>query len=168
MNSCIDWDIRFVAAFATDCPNYVLRPQSEDDIDFLTALFIACSPLSASLPPAMVEHQAHLQQIGHTATHPNASRWIVLSGETPIGRIVIDWEGEGASHCVDIALLPAEQGKGTGTQLLKAWITVSALLKRDACLQVFANNPAFALYRRLGFVGSETLDHPMINMVRPA
>ena len=157
-----------MADFAAQRPGFGLRKQSAVDMEFLTALFVACSPLSTSLPLQMVADQARFREIGHEAAFPNASGWIVLSAEIPIGRIVIDWDTDNFSHCVDIALIPAEQGKGIGTHLLKAWTNECSLLQRDASLHVLATSPALVLYQRLGFVGSPDPGHPMIAMVRLA
>jgi ribosomal protein S18 acetylase RimI-like enzyme len=157
-------DDRFIADFTAQCAGFGLRTQCSDDADFLTALFIMCSPLVASLPAAMAEQQARFQNLGHVASHPNASRYIVLSGICPVGRIVIDWNTDGLSHCVDIALNPGTQGKGVGTKLLLAWVRECRLLKRGASLQVLSDNPAIALYKRLGFVGTEVSDQPAVTM----
>lgn len=150
--------------FSAQCPEFGLRTQCGDDADFLMALFIACSPLVATLPTAMAEQQARFQNMGHEASHPNASRFIVQSGGHPVGRIVIDWNTDGESHCVDIALNPETQGNGVGTKLLLAWVRESSLLQRDASLQVLSDNPAFALYKRLGFVETEASDQPAVTM----
>lgn len=158
------------AQFATDIlalyPNLGLRAECESDKPFLFELFMACSPLTTVLPRIMLEQQAFLQDRGSKEEFPMASRWIVLRRGEPIGRIIIDWDYDGQSHCVDIALLPAEQGAGVGTALLKAWIAVSDRLKRDTSLQVLVDSRAKDLYQRIGFVITSTENEPSVTMVR--
>jgi ribosomal protein S18 acetylase RimI-like enzyme len=169
VNSSIESDDRFVADFASQCLPYSLRKQHPDDTDFLADLFIACSPLAGTLPPEMIKQQAAFQRLGHEASFPDASCWVVLDGEKPVGRIVIDWgdvsDANDGSHCVDIAVIPPEHGKGIGTKLLRAWISESSKLRRNAILQVLADNPAFALYERLGFTQSAVSEQPSITMI---
>jgi ribosomal protein S18 acetylase RimI-like enzyme len=60
-----------------------------------------------------------------------------------------------------IAVLPEHQGRGVGTQLLKALISVAAEVYPAISLSVRANNPAVRLYERLGFrsiAGSEVVN----------
>lgn len=165
MKNYSESDDRFIAEFISQCPSFGLRAECAGDADFLTVLFIACSPLSATLPPEMVEYQARFQRIGLETNYPSASRFIILSGEKPVARIILDWDADGATLGVDIAVLPSEQGNSIATKLIRAWIKESTRLKRDVTFHVLADNPACALYKRLGFVETEISDQPTIKMI---
>lgn len=51
----------------------------------------------------------------------------------------------------EIALLPEAQGRGIGTQLLQGVLSAAGRRGVPVQLSVFVNNPAQALYARLGF-----------------
>lgn len=161
-------EVLFAAEVAVRCPELGLRIECDDDSPFLITLFVAVSPLAGTLPSAMIEQQARFQDQGYRAAFPSASRWIVMCRERPIGRIIIEWNIEGVSHCVDLALLSAEQGAGRGTRLLQAWIAVSDRLGLATCLQVISNHGARGAYGRLGFVAIGNPDQPSITMLRQA
>jgi ribosomal protein S18 acetylase RimI-like enzyme len=167
MTNSFDPDQAFAADLAARCPALELRGESADDAAFLTGLFAACSPLAGLLPPAMIEQQAQFQQQGYRADFPAASRWIVTRSGEPIGRFMADWNADGQCLLIDVALLPREHGAGIGTALLQSFIAIAGRQQRACCLQVLANNPAAALYRKLGFgvVGDPV--QPSVTMVRP-
>jgi ribosomal protein S18 acetylase RimI-like enzyme len=157
---------KLTSAFTERCRELNLAVESDADAEFLQSLFIANSPLEGILPPPMLEQQAQMQAASFTAQFPQALRLIVWRGTTPIGRLIIDWDQDGFSHCIDIAVLPQDKGTGIGSALLTAWIAVSQSLGRDCRLMVEADNRARNLYRRLGFVECAG-DNPMrLTMVR--
>lgn len=57
----------------------------------------------------------------------------------------------------NICILPAFQGKGIGTSILKMLINVHA--GQDICLRFFKQNPVVNLYKKLGFEIIEELQH---------
>ena len=146
-----------------------VRPERPCDRDALRLIFAHCSPLASTLPASMLIQQADLQEIGHRAQHPGAMRRIAWRGDTPIGRIVIDWQSTDHSHGVDIAVLPEWRASGAGLQLLRAWLEVADRHGRASRLHVRHDNPAIRLYRRLGFVplGDAAYDAPIVTMIRP-
>ncbi len=146
-----------------------IRPETSEDRDVLRDIFVRCSPLSALLPLAMLDHQAAMQQAGHCARYPDAMRRIVSVEGVPIGRIVIDW-AEGYSHCIDIAVLPDARDGAVGLHLLRAWIAVADERGLETGLMVLRDNPAVRLYRHLGFgcADDHESDTPYLTMRRSA
>ena len=57
----------------------------------------------------------------------------------------------------NICILPAFQGKGIGSSILKMLINVHA--GQDICLRFFKQNPVVNLYKKLGFEIIEELQH---------
>jgi ribosomal protein S18 acetylase RimI-like enzyme len=157
---------QFAFDFAARCPGLELRAECENDQAFLIALFVACSPLVGSLPKEMVTSQARFQYQAYFADYPAAARWIIVREAKPIGRIMIDWNMDGMSHCIDLAIMPDAQSSGIGTALLTGWIELSDLLGRDCFLQVQANSRAKALHESLGFIDTGDLYQPSLAMIR--
>ena len=159
----------FDAAFAARAPGLGCRPERAADAGFLTDLFIACSPLRTMLPVPMLVQQAAFQHAAHRAEHPNAMWRVTMSGDRPIGRIVVDWSGR-ESYGVDIAALPDARATGVGLHMLRAWIDVVDRLGLPARLDVRADNPARNIYRRLGFAPApdKGIWSPVATMLRPA
>jgi ribosomal protein S18 acetylase RimI-like enzyme len=162
----------FDVAFSARGPaGYLVRPERDDDEGFLRALFLASFPLRDMLPAPMLAQQADFQFAAFRNNYPGAMRRIVADAEAPVGRIVIDWSGQ-TSHCVDVAVHPRHGGRGIGTALLQAWIDASARQGLACTLLVAPDNPARALYARLGF--RETpgepggLDEVGVPMLRPS
>jgi GNAT superfamily N-acetyltransferase len=158
----------FLAEVATRFPDIRLREETDNDLAFLTTLFITGSPLAGTLPPFMLQQQADFQNQGHRADFPTASRWIILRGDTLIGRMIIDWDVDDMTNCVDLALMPVAQGQGLGLGLLQAWTAAADKLNKPSCLSVLADHRARAAYERLGFVPSGDPSQPSITMIRPA
>lgn len=167
MTSSIDPSAEFGTTFAAICSDHSLRAENETDRTFLTLLFCACSPLAKSLPRPLIEQQAQMQDLAFRQGYPSASRWIVLRGAEPIGRIVIDWDVDGIVHGVDVAILPDRRYVGKGATLLSAWVSVADRLGRECRLTVLKNNRARLLYHRLGFRSVGDFDGANLSMIRP-
>lgn len=159
----------FDAAFATRAPaGLEVRPEADADAAFLRELFLASYPLRDVLPEPVLTQQIGLRLAAFRDSFPGAMRRIVVGPDGPIGRIIIDWAHEAQSHCVDIAVRPADGGRGVGTALLRAWIDVAAARGLTCTLTVAADNPARALYAKLGFQPAlDYADGPGIVMSRP-
>jgi hypothetical protein len=52
---------------------------------------------------------------------------------------------------INISLLPAFHGNGIGTKIIRDVIADADIKKKHVCLEVDKINPAFNLYKRLGF-----------------
>jgi ribosomal protein S18 acetylase RimI-like enzyme len=136
----------------------LLRPSSSDDQDFLFQLyastrqaeFAALGWDSAQLEP-LLRMQFASQQRWYETAYAQAEQQIVMLGETPIGRIIVQ-RAANANTLVDISLLPAYRGGGIGGGLIRDLIAECSRAKVHLRLQVLKTNPAAHLYERLGFV----------------
>jgi ribosomal protein S18 acetylase RimI-like enzyme len=132
-----------------------LRVRAEDGADeaFLRELFVASWPLRDMLPEPLRSQQIDLHLAAFRRGLPDdvMRRIVVDPTGTPIGRLIIDWRHAAGSYCADIAVLPQHGGRGVGTALLRAWIATAAAHGLDCALTVAPDNPARALYARLGF-----------------
>ena len=96
-------------------------------------------------------HQQFTAQHTHYRAHYPGAEWLVIEQcDSPIGRLYIDeWAAE--IRIVDIALLPAAQGRGIGSEILSDLVERSERARKPLSIHVEHNNPAMTLYRRLGF-----------------
>ena len=143
-------------------PPWRLRPARPGDEGFLLDLFclnrageLALFAWSQAQSDLFLRSQFQFREQHYQRQFPEAASDLVLVGEALAGRILIH-PGPEADHLVDIALLPAFQGQGLGTELL-AWILRQAEgAGRAVTLQVEAGNLARRLYERLGFQTQNT------------
>ena len=145
----------FDAAFQSRAPAGLrIRAEEGADEGFLRELFIAGWPLRDALPEPLRTHQIdlHLAAFGRSLADDVMRRIVVDAAATPVGRLIIDWRNAAGSYCADIAVLPQQGGRGIGTALLSAWIDVAAAHGLACALTVTPDNPARALYARLGFL----------------
>ena len=170
MTDPADLERAYDAAFAAAAPaGLQARPEIAQDEGFLRALWLETFPLRDVLPAPLLAQQADLRIAAFRSNYPGAMRRIAVRAEGAVGRIIIDWRAAGASHCVDVAVRAADGRRGVGTALLRAWIEVADRRGIACSLNVAPDNPARALYARLGF--RETADDPAaasIGMSRPA
>ena len=86
----------------------------------------------------------------HYSEYPNCDDQIILSDETPIGRILVS-ELKDEFILVDIALLASHRNAGIGKTLIRKLLEKSAAIGKVVRLSVEKNNRAQHLYRLLGF-----------------
>lgn len=141
-------------------PALTFRPIQEGDLPFLAELYAstrAAELAQVPWPPDQVQafllDQFHLQHHHYQSHYEGAAFDLVLADGVPAGRrYVARWPGE--LRLMDIALIPAYQGKGLGRQMMRALLDEC---DRTGCLlslHVEQDNPALQWYRRLGFVES--------------
>ena len=146
-----------------------LRNADEDDAAFARTLYASTrDDLSAlPLPPAMIDNLIAMQQQAHEqgrrSAFPDAEVLILEHAGEPAGRIVFDTSG---AHwrLVDLALLPAQRGRGLARIALLALQQRAELRGASIGLAVMRTNAlALALYQRTGFaiVDSDELRHEM-------
>ncbi|SIT13079.1 Acetyltransferase (GNAT) family protein [Roseivivax lentus] len=138
------------------------RACTDADMDFLQRVYrstredeLALTGWSEDEKAAFIAMQFNAQHSHYRAHYPDAL-WLVIEREgTPIGRLYLErWDRE--HRIIDIALLPDSRGHGIGGAILVD-------LQREAraaggkalSIHVEKNNPAMALYHRLGFVRTE-------------
>ncbi|MDJ0866071.1 MAG: GNAT family N-acetyltransferase [Myxococcota bacterium] len=80
---------------------------------------------------------------------------VQLDGE-PVGRLYVDRRPD-EIRLIDIALVPAQRGRGLGTRLLRELLAEGERVGKPVRIHVEHFNPALRLYRRLGFepIGDE-------------
>lgn len=75
---------------------------------------------------------------------------VIEHGGAPVGRLYLEPRVT-QIQLVDIALVPEHRGQGVGTTILTALIETACAAGKGVGLFVEEYNPAFRLYRRLGF-----------------
>ncbi len=141
----------------------MLRPEQDDDRDFLYQLFCdSRQPEFAQLLPPPVFHQvmAHqfdAQTVTYHSRYPDARFDIIELDGRPIGRIVVDRPGS-MVYVVDQAIVPAWRGRGISTAIMRALMDEAAAVGFPVQLKVSSTaDPSFRLYQRLGFAAIETV-----------
>jgi len=132
-----------------------LRAETGADSDFLRSLFDQAraqefAGLAPALLRALLDMQFAAQQQSYRQAYPDARFEIVEVDGAAVGRQAVV-QRDGALLLVDIALLANWRGQGIGSALLRKLQQAAAGAGRSLRLQVALNNPAQALYRRLGF-----------------
>jgi ribosomal protein S18 acetylase RimI-like enzyme len=134
-----------------------LRPVTAADRAFLVELYasvrepeLARAPWDAATVRAFVEHQYAAQDAHYREHYPGATFDVVEVDGERAGRLFVH-RGASDIRIMDIALLPAFRGRGLGTRLLHTLIEEAERGARKLSIHVEADNPARALYTRLGF-----------------
>lgn len=132
------------------------RPATDADRPFLVALYattradLVLLPLADDQRAALVTMQYRAQDLHYRRHHPDAAFDVVEVGGRPAGRLYVD-EGVADVRIIDISLLPEHRGAGIGSALIRGVQDRAAATGRTVSLHVAADNPAEALYERLGF-----------------
>jgi len=133
-----------------------LRPEREDDTDFLYALFhshtlaeLTLMPVDTATKERLVRMQFASQTTSYRAQFPQARFDIIERDTTPIGRLIVN-EDTKAGCVVDFALMPEYRGGGLGTAIL------ASVLQRQSrpvlCKVLCTNEASIRMCRRAGFV----------------
>ncbi|MEG0885165.1 acetyltransferase (GNAT) family protein [Janthinobacterium sp. 67] len=136
---------------------YQLRVQRDDDDGFAAALYSSTRDDLRQMPadPAVIAQliamQQRMQSHGYRQAYPQAMYLVLQHGDTPIGRLVLERQDQ-LLHLVDIAILPAAQGQGAGSAVLRGLQAQAGAQQCRIHLAVNKSNAAArALYQRLGF-----------------
>ena len=142
--------------------NISLRPESDEDQQFMRALYASTRLTELELVPwnehqkqAFVKMQFDARQQQYRDAYRGAVSSIILQESAPIGAMLVD-ERERETVLVDIALLPEHRNAGLGTQLVRALMDEAAGSGKVVRLHVLGTSAAVRFYERLGF--SKTSD----------
>lgn len=142
-----------------------LRAASAADEPFLHSLYAdrrapELAPLgwTTDQQAAFVDHQFRAQQAGYGGAFPAADHWIVVVGEEPVGRLLVDRRP--SEHLVvDMVVMGEWRGRGIGTALMGDVLTDASEAGVPARLTVAVNEPHLVRwYERLGFAVVEADD----------
>jgi GNAT superfamily N-acetyltransferase len=134
-----------------------LRPTGPEDREFLFRVYAATRtqelagvPWTDAQRNAFLRQQFAAQDQYYRETYTTAEFLVILEEGEPVGRLYVDrWPDE--IRLVDIALLPAQRGKGIGTRLLRDLQDEARAAGKALRIHVERLSPARTLYDRLGF-----------------
>ena len=136
---------------------FALRPETDDDMPFLMCLYastrageLSAIPWSDDQKQVFLATQFQAQRRHYRTYIPDCRFDVLVLRNEPIGRLYVEAR-ETRLHIVDIALMPAQRGRGTGTAILEALQRTARASGRGVGIFVEKFNPALRLYRRLGF-----------------
>ena len=89
------------------------------------------------------------QNMTYAQEYPMASHYIVLLGDSPVGRLIVDRRTD-SIHGVDLSVLPIYRNLGVGTKVLTKLFDECSDRRVPFTLSVIKTNPAVRLYERLG------------------
>jgi ribosomal protein S18 acetylase RimI-like enzyme len=141
-----------------------LRPECPDDAAFLFALF--CAPREAEFAPlpqaereTLLRLQYQAQSRDYAERFLHAEHFIIEFRGEAAGRLLLNREAD-ELRVVDIAVVPQQRRQGIASAVLKSLISEAEAAGMALRLSVWHQNPALALYRRLGFwVRAESATH---------
>jgi len=138
-----------------------IRPAVAADREFLLNLYagtradeLSTVPWTEAEKTAFVTMQFEAQDASYRQAYPDGRFHVVVADGEPIGRLYLG-RPPGELRVIDVTLVPARRGMGTGSALM-AWVLTQA--DRDGLsvtLHVEPWNPAKRLYERLGFESLE-------------
>jgi len=136
---------------------YRLRPETDDDIPFLMALYASTReeelrpvPWPDEMKAAFCAQQFQAQRSYYYATIEHCRFDVIERHGEPVGRLYLQ-NRPTRLHIVDIVLVAAMRGQGLGTAILEALHALGRRTGRAVGIMVEINNPAQNLYRRLGY-----------------
>lgn len=184
---------RIATHFSLTAPGLIVRPVEPADAAFFRCLSDATlrgeftrMGLPEPLLAPLLAQQFHAQQIGYRRSFPQAEYFLIVEQGAAIGRLVVTieqveetsaggQESDRSIACgqriralrlIDIALLPAAQGRCIGRKVIAALaVAARSIEARRLTLSVqMSNDRAQSLYRRLGFIdtGGEAYRHMMM------
>jgi len=143
-----------------------LRPQTNADKNFLLELYISIHQaglLQTSLLQSgwsqaeihtLLTQQFETQQLAYRQRFPQAAFQLITLDTQAIGRLYLN-RGEKEYRIIDISLLPKYQNQKLGSHLIQSIQHEATLAGNPLSLHVETLNPAYNLYKRLGFVHKE-------------
>lgn len=156
-------DLNDIAARARD-KGLSFRSITGEDMAFLRDVYastrtqeLARTPWSDEEKTTFIDMQFNAQHVHYLKYYPDAVWLIIEQAGRAIGRLYLErWKTE--HRIIDIALLPASRGQGTGAAILRDLQDDAAQVGKMLSIHVEKNNPARRLYDRLGFQTVEEKD----------
>lgn len=133
--------------------NLSSRAATEDDDRFLQELFASTRPQEMAFFGADENQKRAFVSMQFSIlprSFPEAEHKIILAGNVPIGRTIIDRKSD-ELRLVDIALLPDFRNCGIGALLVQQLLDEGRERHLPVRLQVFKYGDAVRFYERLGF-----------------
>lgn len=133
--------------------NLSSRAATEGDDCFLQELFASTRPREMAFFGADEDQKRAFVSMQFSIlprSYPKAEHTIILAGDVPIGRIIIDRKSD-ELRLVDIALLPDFRNWGIGALLIQQLLDEGRERQLPVRLQVFKYGDAVRFYERLGF-----------------
>ena len=134
-----------------------LRPETDADRDFLLNLYVSTRDkelLAIGWTQKQISsfllQQFEAQFGSYHTQYPQANFDIIEYQGKKIGRLYLE-KGKHEYRLVDISLLPEYRNWGLGHYLLRSLLQQASDESLPVSLHVERNNPARALYERLGF-----------------
>ncbi len=134
-----------------------LRPVGVADRAFLRGLYastraeeMALAGWSLDEIAAFLEMQFEAQDRYYRQQFSGARFAVIEAAGVPIGRLYVDRRTD-EIRVIDIALLPAERGRGIGGMLMRGILAEAAAAGLPVRIHVERWSRALSLYRRLGF-----------------
>ncbi len=146
-----------IEASPTPSPTVSRRSATDDDREFLYALFCDCLPPKNgfdALPPAerdaLLRMQFDARERLYRLDYGLADFELLLIDGTPVGKLYVD-RGSQEYTLIDISLLPKYRDQGVGTQVVSELLEEARRLALPVRAFVQDHNLAWGLWKRLGF-----------------
>lgn len=137
--------------------NITLRPVSRDDESLLLELYastriqeLAATGWSQAQQVAFIKMQFGAQSEYYATQYPQGEHQIIVLDGQPVGRLYTV-ETEDEIRIMDVTVLPAHRGAGTGTTLIKNLVARAQEARKPLRIYVETYNRSLALFERLGF-----------------
>jgi ribosomal protein S18 acetylase RimI-like enzyme len=142
-----------------------LRRATQEDDRFLVEVYssiredeLALTDWNASQRTAFVEMQFRAQQSHYREYYPEGEQYVILSGDTAIGRLYVA-EIEKEVRILDITVLPKHRGGGIGRRVIEALLAEGTAIGKPVRIYVESYNRSLGLFQRLGFSKIDENEH---------
>jgi len=139
-------------------PDITLRPEAPGDEPFLFEVYagtreaeLRLTGWDAATRQTFLDMQFKAMRQGYRHMFPHAQFSIISAGGLPVGRIVLDRQGD-LIHVVDIALLSAFWGRGIGSAVMRGVLDEAGRAGKKVRLRARREPRTLRFYQRLGFV----------------
>ena len=142
---------------SASAPPITLRPECAGDEALLFEVYAGTREAELSLTgwdaatrQAFLEMQFKAMRQGYRGMFPQAQFSIIVEGDAPVGRIVLD-RRDTLIHVVDIALLRAFYGRGIGSAVMRGVLDEAGRSGKKVRLRARRDPRTLRFYQRLSF-----------------